>query len=209
MTKKVTRSTTPEYYIGLDVHKSSISIACAAADGSAPEFYGKTTGSNLSVERALVKLLKKLGCEKADLRICYEAGPTGFVLVRRLVQLGYDCIVIAPSKIPQKSGDKVKTDRKDSKKLARLLRAGELEAIHVPSPIDEAIRDLCRARTDAVQARRRAKKQLLGFMLRNGMSYSGKTNWTQGHLNYIRKLAMPDPVQQIVLGAWSGRHDSP
>ncbi|MGI9242482.1 MAG: IS110 family transposase, partial [Verrucomicrobiales bacterium] len=170
MTKKVTRSTTPEYYIGLDVHKSSISIAFAAADGSAPEFYGKTTGSNLSVERALVKLCKKLGCEKADLRICYEAGPTGFVLVRRLVKLGYDCIVIAPSKILQKSGDKVKTDRKDSKKLARLLRAGELEAIHVPSPIDEAIRDLCRARTDAVQARRRAKKQLLGFMLRNGMS---------------------------------------
>lgn len=85
MIKKVTRSTTPKYYIGLDVHKSSISIACASADGSAPEFYGKTSGSNLSVERALANLRKKLGVEKGDLRICYEAGPTGFVLVRRLV----------------------------------------------------------------------------------------------------------------------------
>ena len=91
------------------------------------------------------------------------------------------------------------SDKKDAKKLARLLRAGELEPIHMPSTADEAVRDLCRARTDAVQARRRAKKQLLGFMLRNGMSYSGKTHWTQGHLNYIRKIAMPDPVQQIVL----------
>ena len=108
MTKKVTRSTTPEYYIGLDVHKSTISIAYAAADGSDPVLYGKTTGSNLAVERALTKLRKKLGAEKGDLRICYEAGPTGFVLARRLLQLGYDCIVIAPSKIPQKSGDKVK-----------------------------------------------------------------------------------------------------
>ena len=199
MTKKVTRSTTPELYIGLDVHKSSISIAYAAADGSKPVFHAKTGGTNLCVERQLLGLCKKLGVEKGDLRICYEAGPTGFVLVRRLVKLAYDCIVIAPSKIPTKSGDKVKTDKKDSKKLARLLRAGELEGIHIPSPIDEAIRDLCRARTDAVQARARAKKQLLSFMLRNGMSYSGKTNWTQGHLNYIRKLAMPDPVQQIVL----------
>jgi len=199
MTKKVTRSTTPKHYIGLDVHKSTISIAYAAADGSDPVLYGKTTGSNLAVERALSKLRKKLGASKEDMRICYEAGPTGFVLARRLLQLGYDCSVIAPSKIPQKSGDKVKTDKKDAKKLARLLRAGELEPIHVPSAIDEAIRDLCRARTDAVQARRRAKKQLLGFMLRNGMAYTGKTHWTQAHLNYIRKIAMPDPVQQIVL----------
>jgi len=200
MTKEeVTRSTTPEYYIGLDVHKSTISVAYAAAGGSDPVLYGKTAGSNLAVERALTKLCKKIGAEKGDLRICYEAGPTGFVLARRLIQLGYDCSVIAPSKIPQKSGDKVKTDKKDAKKLARLLRAGELEPIHIPSPKDEAVRDLCRARTDAVQARRRAKKQLLGFMLRNGMSYSGKTNWTQSHLNYIRKTAMPDPVQQIVL----------
>ena len=91
------------------------------------------------------------------------------------------------------------SDKKDSKKLARLLRAGELDAIHIPTATDEAVRDLCRARTDAVQARRRAKKQLLGFMLRNGMAYTGKTNWTQSHLNYIRKAAMPDPVQQIVL----------
>ena len=199
MKKEATSSTTPRYYIGLDVHKSTISIAYAAADGSAPVFYGKTAGNNLSVERALTKLRKKLGVEKEDLRICYEAGPTGFVLARRLIQLHYDCIVIAPSKIPQKAGDKVKTDKKDSKKLARLLRAGELDAIHIPTATDEAVRDLCRARTDAVQARRRAKKQLLGFMLRNGMAYTGKTNWTQSHLNYIRKAAMPDPVQQIVL----------
>jgi transposase len=199
MMKKVSKSTTPELYIGLDVHKSSISIAYADTQGSKPVFHTKTGGTNLCAERHLLGLCKKFGVAKDSLRICYEAGPTGFVLVRRLVKLGYDCIVIAPSKIPIKSGDKVKTDKKDAKKLARLLRAGELEGIHIPAPIDEAIRDLCRARTDAVQARARAKKQLLSFMLRNGMSYTGKTNWTQGHMNYLRKIALPSPVQQIVL----------
>jgi len=124
MKKEETRSTTPKCYIGLDVHKSTISIAYAPAGGADPTFYGKTGGSNLSAERALNNLRKKLGATKDQLRICYEAGPTGFVLVRRLIQLGYDCTVIAPSKIPQKSGDKVKTDKKDAKKLARLLRAG-------------------------------------------------------------------------------------
>ena len=138
MTKKVSRSTTPTLYIGLDVHRSSISIAYATADGSKPVFHGKTGGSNLCAERALATLRKKLGATKEEMRICYEAGPTGFVLVRRLVKLGYGCIVIAPSKIPTKSGDKVKTDKKDSTKLARLLRAGELEPINIPSPIDTA-----------------------------------------------------------------------
>ena len=109
MTKPETKSTTKlTYYIGLDVHKNSISVGYACSGGSSPEFYGKLGGSNQAVERGLLRLRKKLGAEKEDLRICYEAGPTGFVLARRLLQLGYDAIVVAPSKIPTKPGDKVK-----------------------------------------------------------------------------------------------------
>jgi len=186
-------------YIGLDVHKNSIVVATADAEGSKPVHYGKWGGSNLAAERGLVKLRDSLGVEKEEIRICYEAGPTGFVLFRRLNQLGYDCIVVAPSAIPKASGDKVKTDRRDAKKLARLFRAGELEGIHVPEAKDEAVRDLCRARTDASQALAKAKQQLGSFLLRNGIRYTGKTNWTQSHMNYLRKTRLADPAQQIVL----------
>ena len=169
----------PRCTVEVDVHtKTQSSIAYATADGSKPVFHGKTFGlqplRRARTRRGPCRELR--GYRKGFLRICYEAGPPASSWCAASWKLGYDCIVIAPSKIPTKSGDRVKTDKKDATKLARLLRAGELEAIHVPSPIDEAIRDLCRARADAVQARSRAKKQLLSFMLRNGMSYSGKTN---------------------------------
>ena len=147
-------------HIGLDVHKNSIVVATASEDGSPPQHYGKWGGSTLCSQRGLVKLCKKFGVEKDEIRIAYEAGPTGFVLVRRLLQLGYDCIVVAPSEVPGKAGERVKTDKRDARKLARLLRAGELEAIHIPEPQDEAVRDLCRARTDASDALARAKQQL-------------------------------------------------
>ena len=128
-----------------------------------------------------------------------KPGPTGFVLARRLLQLGYDCIVVAPTSIPKKSGDRVKTDRRDARNLARLLRAGELFGIHIPDAHDEAIRDLCRARTDASEALAKCKQQLGMFLLRNGYRYSGKSNWTQSHMNYLRGLTLPDSAQQIVL----------
>jgi transposase len=159
-------------YIGLDVHKNSVVGATAHADGSEPEHYGKWGGSNLCTERALRKLLKKFDLKKEEVKICYEAGPTGFVLARRLLQLGYDCIVVAPSEVPKKPGEKVKTDRRDARKQARLLRAGELKPIRIPDPHDEAVRDLGRARTDASEARTKCKQQLSMFLLRNGINYT-------------------------------------
>ena len=186
-------------YIGLDVHKNSIVVALAHADGSEALSYGHWGGSNLAVERGLLKLLKKFGFEKADVSIVYEAGPSGFVLARRLLHLGYHCIIVGPSEVPGKAGDRVKTDKRDARKLARLHRAGELTAIHIPEPHDEAVRDLCRARTDASQDLARTKQQLGMFLLRNGVRYDGKTNWTQAHMNYLRKLRMSHKAQQLVL----------
>ncbi|MCB1230218.1 MAG: IS110 family transposase [Verrucomicrobiae bacterium] len=186
-------------YVGLDVHKNSIVVATALDRGGEPQAYGKWGGSNLAVERGLLKLRKSFGVDKSEISLVYEAGPSGFVLVRRLSQLGYHCIVVAPSEVPSKAGDRVKTDKRDARKLARLHRAGELTAIHVPAARDEAVRDLCRARTDAMQALARAKQQLGMFMLRNGFRYDGKTNWTQAHLNYLRRTPMPHPAQQLVL----------
>lgn len=122
-----------------------------------------------------------------------------FVLARRLLQLGYECIIVGPSEVPGKAGDRVKTEKRDARKLARLHRAGELTAIHIPEARDEAVRDLCRARTDASQALARAKQQLGMFLLRNGFRYDGKTNWTQANMNYLRKLKMPHRAQQLVV----------
>jgi transposase len=186
-------------YIGLDVHKNSIVVAVAKADGSEPRAYGKWGGSNLSVERGLLKIRKKFGVDKSEISVVYEAGPSGFVLARRLHQIGYHCIIVGPSEVPGKAGDRVKTDKRDARKLARLHRAGELTAIHIPEARDEAVRDLCRARTDASQALARAKQQLGMFLLRNGHRYEGKANWTQAHMNYLRKLRMAHPAQQLVL----------
>lgn len=186
-------------YLGLDVHKNSIVVATASSDGSEPQSYGKWGGTNLAVERGLLKLRKSLVVEKHEISLVYEAGPTGFVLARRLTQLGYHCIMVGPSEVPSKAGDRVKTDKRDARKLARLHRAGELSAIHIPEARDEAVRDLCRARTDASQALARAKQQLGMFMLRSGYRYDGKTNWTQEHMNYLRRTRMPHPAQQLVL----------
>lgn len=186
-------------YIGLDVHKNSIVVAYALSDGSSPQHFGKWGGSNLSAERGILKLLKKLGATKGEVRICYEAGPTGFVLARRLLQLGYDCIVVAPSAVPKSGGERVKTDKRDARKLARHLRSGDLSGIHIPEGVDEAVRDVCRARTDASQALGCAKQQLSMFLLRIGCRYDGKTNWTQAHMNYLRGITLPDKAHQIVL----------
>jgi transposase len=186
-------------FIGLDVHKDSVSVAIAFSDGSDPIHYGKWGGSNLCSERGLLKLMKKHGLTKPQLRIAYEAGPTGFVLARRLIQMGYDCIVVAPTAIPTKAGDKVKTDRRDASKVARLHRAGELRGIHIPDPVDEAVRDLCRARTDASEALAKSKQQLQMFLLRNGVRYPGKASWTQAHMNHLRRTRLADANQQIVL----------
>lgn len=194
-------------YIGIDAHKESNTLACAFAGNEPPQLYGKVSSDLNRFLDALRRIQKKHALEKQEIALCYEAGPTGFVLARRLIKLGYDCIVVAPSKIPSKSGDRVKTDRRDALKLARLLRAGELSGIHIPSEDDEVVRDVCRGRTDAVNAMARTKKQLLSFLLRNGYRYTGKAHWTEAHMRYLRELVLSDPAQKIILEEYLQRID--
>ena len=148
-------------YIGIDAHKESNVVALAFSGQGEPELYGKVSADLDRFLTALRKIKKQHDLSKDDILLCYEAGPTGFVLARRLIKLGYECLVIAPSEIPSKSGDRVKTDRRDAQKLARLLRSGDLFGIHIPLVEDEVIRDVCRGRTDAVDTRSRTKQQLL------------------------------------------------
>ena len=183
-------------YLGLDVHAENIAVAIAEAgrDGEVRN-YGEIPNTFHSVD----KLLRKLGHPDKELRVCYEAGPCGFVLARFLKKKGIACDVVAPSLTPKGSGDKIKTDRRDARMLARLHRAGELTAVHVPDERDEAIRDLCRARTDAVQDQRSGRNQLKAFLLRNGYRYGEKTSWSAGHMRYLRELILPHPAMKIVL----------
>jgi len=183
-------------YLGLDVHADSITIALAE-DGRDGEvrLYGKVSHDL----HALDKVLTKLGHPHVELRVCYEAGPCGFVLARHLSRKKIACAVIAPSLMPKGSGDRVKTDRRDALALARLHRAGELTAVHIPDARDEAVRDLCRARTDAVRDRRACRFQLKAFLLRNGYRYKEGTSWTDKHLHYLRGLTLPHPAMKTVL----------
>jgi transposase len=194
-------------YIGIDAHKDSNVLALAFVGNEPPELYGKATADLKAFEAVLRRIMKKYNLSKEDMALCYEAGPTGFVLARRLIKLGFECIVVAPSKIPAKSGDRVKTDRRDARKLARLHRAGELEGIHIPSVEDEVIRDVCRGRTDAVNSTARTKKQLLSFLLRNGYRYKGKAHWGEPHMRYLRELVLADPAQKVVLEEYLQRID--
>ena len=194
-------------YIGLDVHQAKIVIGVAMREGDA-FIHGTCSGDIVGFMSALRKLLKKHGLEKEEVKICYEAGPCGFALVRHLLRMGYRAEVIAPSLIPSKSGDRVKTDRRDAKKLARLYRAGELTAVHIPDAADEVLRDLCRARTDAVDDRTRTKQRLGAFLLRNGHHYTGRTNWTEAHHRYLRELVLIDPIQKLILEEYVQALDS-
>lgn len=181
------------HYIGLDVHKETIAVSIAPQNSTEVRRYGIIGGTLDAVD----KLLNKLAKDHLELRFAYEAGPCGFVLCRHLRHKGIPCEVIAPSLIPKKASDRVKTDRRDADQLARLYRAGELTAVHVPDQEDEAIRDLVRARTSAMTDQRQARNRLKGFLLRLGFRYSGKSSWNDAHKRYLSGLVMPQPPQQI------------
>jgi len=185
-------------YLGLDVHKDSITIAIAEPTSKGEiRVFGTITNDVDRLEKALARIRK--AHPGAILEIAYEAGPCGFVIARRLKQLKISCLVAAPSLIPKKPGSPFKTDKRDACTIARLLRAGDLTGVYVPEPTDEAIRDLCRARTDAVDDHRRCRHRLKAFLLRHGYRYQGKANWSQPHMRYLRELVLPHPAMKAIL----------
>jgi transposase len=181
-------------YIGLDGHKETIAVSVAEAQGGEVRYFGEIGNTPGAIDK-LVKQLRKGG---VALSFCYEAGPCGYGIHRQLTDLGWDCQVVAPSLIPKKTGDRVKTDRRDSLMLARLHRAGELTAVWVPDGAQEALRDLTRAREDLKHLQRQAKQRLLAFLLRHGRRYDGKSNWTLAHYHWMEGVKFDHPVQQIV-----------
>jgi transposase len=146
-----------------------------------------------------VKLVERLGKGGRTLNFCCEAGPCGYGLHRQLSELGHDCIVVAPSLIPIKAGDRVKTDRRDAVMLAKLHRAGELTSVWVPDDAHEAMRDLIRARATAVRVLGKARQHLQGFLLRHGRIYPGKKGWTGAYRRWLARVRFDHPAQQVVL----------
>ena len=183
-------------FIGLDVHKKTITIAIAdSGRQNKPRVYGAIANDLDAVD----KFCRKMVSTASRLYFVYEAGPCGYGLYRHLTAKGFDCMVAAPSLIPKKSGDRVKTDRRDAAKLAQLHRAGELTAVYVPDPQDEAMRDLSRARHDAVSATQKAKQRLKAFLLRNRIVYSGRCAWSKAYFRWLADIAMAYPAQQVTL----------
>jgi transposase len=182
-------------YVGLDVHKDSIVLAVADSGAGEAKVLAKLPNDTIK----LLKQLKKLSPDISMLRVCYEAGPTGYGLCRRLRKDGIQCIVVAPSLVPQMSGLRIKTDRRDSKKLAHFLRSGDLTEVWVPDEQTEALRDLERARDDAKNAERRARHQLSKLLLRNDRIYRDGKEWTAKHMRWIRQQKFDDACRQCVL----------
>lgn len=181
-------------FVGLDVHKDTITIAVAEKRGGSAYDYG-TIANNWY---ALDKVLKELS-DGYPLRICYEAGPTGFELARRISGAGYWCQVVAPALVPRRPGDRVKTDRRDARKLAHFLRSGDLTEVCLPSMQTEAMRDLERARGNAKRAQQVARQQLDKFLLRHGRIWSRPTKWTKAHHEWIGSQEFSEEAHRRVL----------
>jgi transposase len=186
-------------YVGLDVHKDSIAVAYVAQEHGAEVTYLGTIGTrHIDIDQ----LVRTLQSKAKHLVFVYEAGPCGDWLYRYLTQKGYDCWVVAPSLIPKKAGDRVNTDRRDAVQRARLMRSGDLTPVDVPTVDDEAIRDLCRAREDALRDLKAAKLRLKAFLLRHDIRATGQATWNPAHLRWLSEVVCPTPAQQIVFQAY-------
>jgi len=179
-------------YVGLDVHKDSITVAYAIGMGEV-ELLGKIGTTKTDIDR----LCKRLQSKARHIRVVYEAGPCGYGLYRQLVQRGLDCMVCAPSLIPRKPGDRVKTDRRDAIKLVRSLRAGDLSAVHVPTVEDEAFRDLARAWSSSREDLKQARQRLKSFLLSHGVQYLGRADWGPAHRRWLSTLSFDSVWQQL------------
>jgi transposase len=188
-----------EVYVGLDTSKLKISVAVAAAgrDGEV-RFLGDIDSTPEAVERLVRKL------EQRHRRVCvaYEAGPTGYGLQRQIVALGHDCAVVAPSLIPKRPGERVKTNRRDALSLARLHRADELTSVWVPDPGNEAMRELVRAREVAMEDLRAKRQHLQSFLLRHGRIFTGRGAWTKAHTRWLCELRFEHPAEHLVLAEY-------
>jgi transposase len=183
-----------EAFVAFDTSK--LRNAVAIADGGRAgevRFLGEIDNTGA----ATAKLVRKLAAKYARLTFCYEAGPTGYGLHRQIKSLGYECVVVAPSLIPKKPGDRVKTNRRDALSLVKLLRAGELTAVWVPDPRHEAMRDLTRARGAAVEDLRAKRQQVTSFLLRRGLHYPGTKTWTKTHMSWLTSQKLEHPEQRI------------
>jgi transposase len=181
-------------WVALDVHKFSIVAATLPAAGGVPELHRVET-----TEKAIRRFIGRLGGPDG-LAVAYEAGPGGFDLLRVLTRLGVTCDVVAPSLVPVRAGDRVKTDRRDAKKLVRLLRAGELVFVAPPDPQTEGLRDLMRCRDDLRCARMAARHRVAKQLLRHGCVYrDGKQAWTRMHYAWVRRQRLRDPLAQAAL----------
>jgi transposase len=182
-------------FVGLDVHKKTISVAMVEASARAEvRFYGTIANTPETVRR----LCSKLSQDGRQLHFCYEAGPCGYGVQRLLTRLGHRCDVVAPALIPRKVGDKVKTDRREAMMLAQTLRAGQLTAVWVPDEAHEAMRDLVRLRMQAMRDLRKSRQQLLSFLLRHGRN-SPYRHWTKMHRRWLGELVFAHPAQHLAL----------
>jgi len=184
-----------EAFVAFDVAKLKHAVAIAES-GRAGEvrFLGEVENQPAAIERTIKKLSKRYD----RLHVCFEAGPTGYGLCRQVRELGHDCTVVAPALIPKRSGERVKTNRRDAVTLARLHRAGELTGVWVPDIVHEAVRDLVRAGEAAADDLRRKRQQLLSFLLRLGRIYDGRRHWTLAHRRWLARQAFEHAAQQIV-----------
>ena len=185
-----------EAFVGFDTSKLRHAVAIAESGRSGEvRFVGEIEAS----AAATAKLVRKLAAKYARLTFCYEAGPTGYGLYRQITRLGHDCLVVAPSLIPTKPGDRVKTNRRDALSLARLLRAGELTAVWVPDPRHEAMRDLTRTRGAAAEDLRRKRQQISSFLLRQGLHYPAeRKTWTKAHTAWLVSQKLEHAEQRLV-----------